>query len=126
MYKSVSGEFPAQRPVMRSFDVFLRLVICDAIAHIMTSLQCLKSSQTQLFPHKYFEATNKETNLVSHHWYSPTTSFFSQKAISFESVFVSKRHYVVNLSLRVKFIIPNSDMVTCDTITIFSNDHWLN
>ena len=46
----VSGEFPAQRPVTRSFDVFFdlrlimaewtlaRLVIWDAIAPIMTSL----------------------------------------------------------------------------------------
>ena len=48
----VSGEFPAQRPVTRSFDVFFdlrlikrlskqtlaRLVIWDAIAFIMTSL----------------------------------------------------------------------------------------
>ena len=40
-----SGEFPAQRPVTRSFDVFFdvrliklaRLVIWDAIAFIMTS-----------------------------------------------------------------------------------------
>ena len=46
----VTGEFPAQRPVTRSFDVFLdlresaveyimvRLVISDAIVPIMTSL----------------------------------------------------------------------------------------
>ena len=42
---SVTGEFPAQRPVTRSFDVFfdlhlnerLRLVIWDAIVPIMTS-----------------------------------------------------------------------------------------
>ena len=45
----VSGEFPAQRPVTRSFDVFidlcpindwvndLRLVIWDAVGLIMTS-----------------------------------------------------------------------------------------
>ena len=47
----VSGEFPAQRPVTRSFDIFfdlrlnrrlskqtiVRLVISDAIAPIMTS-----------------------------------------------------------------------------------------
>ena len=46
-----TGEFPAQRPVMRSFDIFfdlrlnktvektiVRLVIWDAIAPIMTSL----------------------------------------------------------------------------------------
>ena len=51
----VSGEFPAQRPVTQSFDVFfdlclikrlsktlVRLVIWDAIAPIMTSLQCKK------------------------------------------------------------------------------------
>ena len=46
---SVTGEFPAQRPVTRSFDVFFdlrlnkrleTLVIWDAIAPIMTSLQC--------------------------------------------------------------------------------------
>ena len=48
---TVTGEFPAQRPVTRSFDVFfdlrlnellsktmVRLVIWDAIAPIMTSL----------------------------------------------------------------------------------------
>ena len=43
----VTGEFPAQRPVTQSFDVFfdlrlnkpmVRLVIWDAIAPIMTSL----------------------------------------------------------------------------------------
>ena len=47
----VTGEFPAQRPVTRSFDVFfdlrleetveqtiVRLVILDAFAPIMTSL----------------------------------------------------------------------------------------
>ena len=42
----VTGEFPSQRPVTRSFDVFfdlrlnkrLRLVILDANAPIMTSL----------------------------------------------------------------------------------------
>ena len=42
----VPGEFPTQRPVTRSFDVFfdlrpnkrLRLVIWDAIVLIMTSL----------------------------------------------------------------------------------------
>ena len=46
----VTGELPTQRPVTRSFDVFfdlrlnkrfstlVRLVICDAIAPIMTSL----------------------------------------------------------------------------------------
>ena len=50
----VTGEFPAQRPVTRSFDVFfdlhlnkrlskkiVRLMIGDAIAPIMTSLQWL-------------------------------------------------------------------------------------
>ena len=44
----VTGEFPSQRPVTRSFDVFfdLRLntidtpVIWDATALIMTPLQC--------------------------------------------------------------------------------------
>ena len=49
----VSGEFPAQRPVTRSFDVFfdlrlnkrlskkiVRLEIWDAIAPIMTTPQC--------------------------------------------------------------------------------------
>ena len=34
----VTGEFPTQRPVTRSFDVFSRLVIWDAITPIMTSL----------------------------------------------------------------------------------------
>ena len=36
----VTGEFPSQRPVTRSFDVLfdLSLVIWDAIALIMTSL----------------------------------------------------------------------------------------
>ena len=34
----VSGEFPAQMPVTRSFDVFFDLVIWDAIALIMKSL----------------------------------------------------------------------------------------
>ena len=42
----VTGEFPAQRPVTRSFDVFfdlrlntiVKLVIWDAITLIMTSL----------------------------------------------------------------------------------------
>ena len=33
----VPGEFPAQRPVTRSFDIFFDLVIWDAIAPIMTS-----------------------------------------------------------------------------------------
>ena len=42
--REVSGEFPAQRPVTQSFDVFFdlrlikRLVIWYAIAPIMTSL----------------------------------------------------------------------------------------
>ena len=40
----VTGEFSSQRPVTQSFDVFfdlrfnVRLVIWDAIVHIMTSL----------------------------------------------------------------------------------------
>ena len=43
----VTGEFPSQRPVTRSFDFFYlrlnkrlskQLVMCDAIAPIMTSL----------------------------------------------------------------------------------------
>ena len=50
----VTGEFPAQRPVTRSFDVFFelrlnkrlsklaRLVIWDAIAPIMTSPQGIR------------------------------------------------------------------------------------
>ena len=50
---AVPGEFPAQMPVTRSFDVFfdlrlnkrlsktiVRLVFLDAIAPIMTSLEC--------------------------------------------------------------------------------------
>ena len=54
----VSDEFPAQRPVTRSFDVFLdlsvnkrlskkmvRLVIWDAIVPMMTSLQWTKEGQ---------------------------------------------------------------------------------
>ena len=51
----VTGEFPTQRPVMRSFDVFfgpylnkwfekmVKLMIWDAIRPIMTSLQCISS-----------------------------------------------------------------------------------
>ena len=55
----VSGEFPAQRPVTRSFDGFLwstpnqtaeetlaRLVIWDAIAPIMTSFWCSRLAWT--------------------------------------------------------------------------------
>ena len=54
----VIGEFPAQRPVTRGFDVFfhlrlnkrlsLRLVIWDAIVIIMTSFQCSETT------HVYF------------------------------------------------------------------------
>ena len=63
----VTGEFPAQRPVTQSFDVFfdlrlkktvektiMRLVICDPIAPIITSIYALKHDMWQAYSDHWF------------------------------------------------------------------------
>ena len=86
----VSGEFPPQRPVTRSFDVFfdLRLnkrfskletpVIWDAMALIMTPLWCcndvtraswrLKQPADWQCVQQFVQTYNKENIKAQHHW----------------------------------------------------------